>query len=95
MSAKLDVLKGPKNLRIREIRKVTEQKILSARSGPKLSNPLPCSGPIGDSVVNHDCVHVEIDSAELWIKIQIQIESPHNTLDSEMVLKVDKEMESS
>lgn len=103
LEIKYDYLKNLKKLRVRELRKITnveqlaEGGVNSMQELIKLNHQstltLPLKGPVKDILKANDHIVVcEIDSADLWIKFKLHMESSSKHLDSEIELKVEKSM---
>jgi hypothetical protein len=102
LEIKYDYLKNLSKLRVKELRKITQVQNLNEGGGVnnlkelmKLNHHstsnLPLKGPIKDCLkANEHIVVCEIDSADLWIKFKLHMESANRHLDSEIELKVEK-----
>lgn len=53
---------------------------------------MPIEGRIDDHLKNDDHVVCDVDSLDIWLKLNISIDSSFKSLDSTVEIKVDKEV---
>ena len=53
---------------------------------------LPSNGKILDHLKANDHIICDVASHDLWIKFKLTIDAPEKSLESELEMKIDKEM---
>eukprot|EP00347_Sterkiella_histriomuscorum_P005397 403356770 len=67
----------------------------SAQSSAALKNSqtqIQIQGKVKDQLKANDYIMCKVDSADIWLKLKIQILSPHKSLETGVEMKVDKEL---
>lgn len=56
---------------------------------------VPIEGRIKDHLKGNDHIICDVDSLDIWVKFKFSLDSTNKSLESELELKVDKDMQGS
>jgi hypothetical protein len=96
LEMKYEHLRGLSGLQAKDLRKITN---LNMRKTNTLSNilknsqtPVKIEGRIKDQFKANDHIICDVDSLDMWVKFTLELDSTCKSLDSELELKIDKDM---
>ena len=91
MEGKLESLRGLRNLKASNIRKLGGKGKTSRQSSTLI--PESSDGTIGEYIKDQDHLVCEIECQEIWLELLIEVTSDIRNLDARVMIKLSKEIQ--